>query len=87
MAGFFPFAYEYGVKDTFLGCENLYFRKVSYLLPQTQCHTKFIKAIRIIEKSRKKVTSRNIGVRVQAKWIQREKVEESSDIREGWICK
>jgi hypothetical protein len=24
---------------------------------------------------------------VQAKWIQKEKVEESSDIREGWICK
>jgi hypothetical protein len=93
MAGFFPFAYEYGVKDTSLGCENLYFSwytmfkgKASYLLPQTERHTKFIKAVRIIEKS-KKAMSRNVGVRVQAKWIQREKVEESSDIREGWIRK
>ncbi len=94
MAGFFPFAYEYGVKDTSLGCENLYFSwytmfkgKASYLLPQTECHTKFIKAVRIIEKSKKKAMSRNVGVRVQEKWIQREKVEESSDIREGWIRK
>ncbi|KAJ5243781.1 hypothetical protein N7489_003877 [Penicillium chrysogenum] len=94
MAGFFPFAYEYGVKDTSLGRENLYFswytmfkRKASYLLPQMECHTKFIKAVRIIEKSKKKAMSRNVGVRVQEKWIQREKVEESSDIREGWIRK
>ncbi|KAJ5351933.1 hypothetical protein N7452_000907 [Penicillium brevicompactum] len=94
MAGFFPFAYEYGVKDTSLGCENLYFSwytmfkgKTSSLLPQTECHTKFIKAVRIIEKSKKKAMSRNVGVRVQQKWIQREKVEESSDIREGWIRK
>ena len=94
MAGFFPFAYEYGVKDTSLGCENLYFSwytmfkgKASSLLPQTECHTKFIKAVRIIEKSKKKAMSRNVGVRVQEKWIQREKVEESSDIREGWIRK
>ncbi|KAJ6183722.1 hypothetical protein N7519_005023 [Penicillium mononematosum] len=94
MAGFFPFAYEYGVKDTSLGCENLYFSwytmfkgKASYLLPQTECHTKFIQAVRIIEKSKKKAMSRNVGVRVQATWIQREKVEESSDIREGWIRK
>jgi hypothetical protein len=94
MAGFFPFAYEYGVKDTSLGRENLYFswytmfkRKASYLLPQTECHTKFIRAVRIIEKSKKKAMSRNVGVRVQEKWIQREKVEESSDIREGWIRK
>ncbi|KAJ5405177.1 hypothetical protein N7465_006461 [Penicillium sp. CMV-2018d] len=75
MAGFYPFAYEYGVKDTSLGCEN----RVS--------HTKFIKAVRIIEKSKKKAMSRNVGVRVQAKWIQREKVEESSDIHKGWIRK
>ena len=94
MAGFFPFAYEYGVKDTYLGRENLYFSwytmfkgKASYLLPQMECHTKFIKAVRIIEKSKKKAMSRNVGVRVQEKWIQREKIEESSDIREGWIRK
>lgn len=94
MAGFYPFAYEYGVKDTSLGCENLYFSwytmfkgKASYLLPQTECHTKFIKAVRVIEKSKKKAMSRNVGVRVQAKWIQREKVEESSDIHKGWIRK
>lgn len=59
----------------------------SYLLPQMECHTKFIKAVRIIEKSKKKAMSRNVGVRVQEKWIQREKIEESSDIREGWIRK
>ncbi|KAJ5164281.1 uncharacterized protein N7500_006111 [Penicillium coprophilum] len=49
--------------------------------------TKFIKAGRIIEKSKKKAMSGNVGVRVQEKRIQREKVEESSYIREGWIRK
>jgi len=94
MRGFPPFAYEYSIKDASLGCENLYFSwytmfkgKASYLLPQTECHTKFIRAVRIIEKSKKKAMSRNVPVRVQAKWIQREKVEESSDIREGWVRK
>ncbi|KAJ5275610.1 hypothetical protein N7505_004155 [Penicillium chrysogenum] len=94
LGGLFPFAYEYGIKDTYLGYENLYFSwyimfkgNASYLLPQMECHTKFIKAVRIIEKSKKKAMSRNVGVRVQEKWIQREKIEESSDIREGWIRK
>ncbi|KAJ5950051.1 hypothetical protein N7454_001635 [Penicillium verhagenii] len=94
MAGFFPFAYEYGLKDTILGSNNLYFswyalfkKRASYLLPQTECHTKLIRAIRIIEKSKKRGMARNVGVQVQAKWIQREKVEESSDIREGWVRK
>lgn len=31
--------------------------------------------------------TRNVGIRVQAKWVQREQVEESSDLRRGWVRK
>ncbi|KAH8746602.1 hypothetical protein F5883DRAFT_700357 [Diaporthe sp. PMI_573] len=65
MAGFYPFAYEYGLKDTILD----------------ECHTKFVKALRIIDKSKKRQMMRNVGVRFQAKWIEREQVELSSDLR------
>ncbi|KAJ5096725.1 hypothetical protein N7456_007446 [Penicillium angulare] len=94
MAGFFPFAYEYGFKDVYLGCQNLYFswyamfkREASYLLPVNPCHTKFIRAIQIMEESKKRPLTRIVGVRVQAKWIQRERIEESIIIREGWVRK
>jgi hypothetical protein len=46
MAGFFPFAYEYGLKDTVLGTSNLSFswytmfkNQTSHLLPRAECHT------------------------------------------------
>lgn len=94
MAGFFPFAYEYGFKDTVLGSSNLSFswytmfkNHTSYLLHRAESHVKLIKALRIIEKSRKRSMTRNVGVRVQAKWVQREQVEESSDFGRGWVRK
>ncbi|KAJ5819333.1 hypothetical protein N7474_004924 [Penicillium riverlandense] len=51
-AGFFPFSYEYGLKDTILGSSNLYFSwytmfktQASHLLPRAECHVKLIKAL------------------------------------------
>lgn len=94
MAGLFPFACEIGVKDADLGLANLSFSwyrifrdLAAHLLPQVECHAKMIKALRIIKKSRLRFRQRNVGVRVQAKWIEREQIEESSDPRRGWVRK
>lgn len=94
MAGFYPFAYEYSVKDIVLGSSNLSFNwyslfkeRTSHLLPRVDGHTKLMKALRIIDESNKRTMTGNVGIRVQAKWMEREKVELSSDIREGWVLK
>jgi hypothetical protein len=94
MAGFYPFAYEFDVKDTVLGSSNLSFswyslfkERTSHLLPRAEGHTKLIKALRVIDESKKRSMARNIGIRVQAKWVERENVELSSDLRQGWVLK
>jgi thiamine kinase-like enzyme len=94
MVGLFPFAYEYGYKDTVLGSSNLSYswyrlfkNQSSHLLPQGECHTKFVKAPQIIDNSVRKSMVKNVGRLVQHKWLEREQVEESSDPRQGWVRK
>lgn len=94
MAGFYPFAYEYGVKDIVLGSSNLSFswyslfkERTSHLLPRVDGHTKMIEALRVIDESKKRTMMRNVGIRFQAKWVERENVELSSDLRQGWVLK
>ena len=74
MAGFYPFAYEYGLKDTVLGSSNLSFswyslfkERTSHLLPRAEYHTKLIKALKMVDESKKRSMTRNVGIRVQAK--------------------
>jgi hypothetical protein len=43
-----------------------------------------IKAMRIIARSKDKTMTGNVGVRFQAKWIERERVKMSVDVRRGW---
>lgn len=93
-AGFFPFSYESGYKDTILGRSNLSFswyslfkNKTTHLLPRAEGHTKIIQVLRIIEESGKRLMRRNVGIRVQKKWLEREQLEEASDIRQGWVRK
>lgn len=93
-AGFYPFAYEYGYKDTVLGTSNLSFswyslfkERTAHLLPQGECHTKLIKALRIISESKERTMTRNVGVRIKAKWAAREEIELSPDVRKGWVRK
>jgi hypothetical protein len=62
-AGFYPFAYEYGYKDT------------------------LIKALRIISESKERTMSKNVGVRIKAKWVAREEIELSPNVRKGWVRK
>lgn len=92
MAGFYPFAYEHGVKDSVLGSSNLLFgwyslfkERTAHLLPAEECHTKLIQALAVVYESRKRAMTRNVGVRVQAKWIAREQVTKSADVRRGWV--
>jgi hypothetical protein len=94
MAGFYPFAYEYGLKDTVLGTANLSFswyslfkKRAAHMLPLTECYTHPIKALRIIRESKRRGMGRNVGVRVQVRWMEREHVELSSDLRRGWVRK
>lgn len=93
-AGFFPFSYESGSKDPGLGLKNMSFswytlfkNKTSHLLPRAEGHTKFIQALRIIDESEKRFMARNVGSSVQKKWLQREQVEQASDVRQGWVRK
>ncbi|KAK4106437.1 hypothetical protein N658DRAFT_461008 [Parathielavia hyrcaniae] len=86
MAGFYPFAYESGLKDCVLGSSNLSFtwyslfkERTAHLLPETECHTKFMGCLRLIFESRLRNMSRNVGVRVQAKWMALHRLERSSD--------
>ncbi|KAH6847419.1 hypothetical protein B0I37DRAFT_430962 [Chaetomium sp. MPI-CAGE-AT-0009] len=92
MAGFFPFAYETGLKDTVLGSSNLWFtwyslfkEQTAMLIPNEEGHGKLIKALRIIAGSKDATMPNNVGVRVAAKWIKRERLRMSPDVKYGWV--
>ncbi|KAI1777021.1 hypothetical protein F4818DRAFT_408857, partial [Hypoxylon cercidicola] len=92
MAGFFSFAYEFGLKDTLLGSSNLWFswyslfkEQTAALLPQGKIHEKLIKALGAIARSKDLTRPKNVGVRVRAKWIKRERLRMSPDARHGWV--
>lgn len=94
MAGFYPFAYEYSLKDTALGLSNLSFswyslfkQRTYRLLPQAECHLKLIKALGLIDESKKRRIPNNVGVRFQGKWRDKEQIEKSSKLYEGWVRK
>ncbi|GAB0132577.1 hypothetical protein EsDP_00001009 [Epichloe bromicola] len=94
MAGFYPFAYERGIKDTALGSSNLSFswyslfkQKTCHLLPSEDCHGKLLQLLWFVSEARKRQLPRNVGVRVQAKWVNRESIQRAADPRQGWIRK
>ncbi|KAH6619751.1 hypothetical protein B0J18DRAFT_434914 [Chaetomium sp. MPI-SDFR-AT-0129] len=92
LAGFFPFAYEFGLKDTMLGSSNLWFswysvfkEQTATLLPKQEAHEKLIKALGIIEGSKESTRLKDVGVRIRGKWIKRERLRMSPDVRCGWV--
>ncbi|KDN70503.1 hypothetical protein CSUB01_07948 [Colletotrichum sublineola] len=94
MAGFYPFAFEYGLKDNILGSSNLLFswyslfkERTAHLLPPNECHTKLVRALWVIDQSQKRDKTRNVGVRFQQMWIERLELQRSSHIRQGWVRK
>ncbi|KAJ4327045.1 hypothetical protein N0V84_002545 [Fusarium piperis] len=93
-AGFYPFTYEYAHKDTILGSSNLslswytlFKQRTSHMLPPAKCHTNLMRAVKIIDESKKRRMTRNVGIRFQAKWMDMEQMEKSSDPRQGWVRK
>ncbi|KAK6829397.1 hypothetical protein PG995_004660 [Apiospora arundinis] len=94
MAGFYPFAYEYSLQDSLLGSSNLSFswyslfkERMFRLLPHDNCQTKFIRALGIIDESRKRGMTRNVSALFQIRWRDREQIQRSSDLRRGWVRK
>ncbi|KAM0392290.1 hypothetical protein ACHAPZ_011036 [Fusarium culmorum] len=94
MAGFFPFAYEYGHKDAALGSSNLHFsyyalfkEQSRHLLAGGKSAIKLLEALRAMDVSKKSCPTKNVGRRFHARWLEREKVELSSDVRDGWVRK
>ncbi|UZP36830.1 hypothetical protein NXS19_004646 [Fusarium pseudograminearum] len=94
MAGFFPFAYEYGHKDAQLGLCSLQFsyyalfkEQSRHLLAGGKSAIKLLEALRVMDVSEKSCPIENVGRRFQPRWLEREKVELSSDVRVGWVRK
>lgn len=91
MAGFYPFSYEFVLKDGRLGISGqfltwsaLFEERAAKLIPEGEAHNKMIKAIWVITQSNEKVMKKNVGVRVRGKWIERQRLRASSDVRRGW---
>ncbi|KAF5590089.1 uncharacterized protein FSUBG_10927 [Fusarium subglutinans] len=94
MAGFFPFAYEYGHKDAELGSSNLHFtyytlfkEQSRHLLAGGKSAMKLLEALRAMDVSKKSCPTKNVSRRFQARWLEREKVELSPDVQVGWVRK
>ncbi|KAM0546485.1 hypothetical protein ACHAPJ_010844 [Fusarium lateritium] len=97
MAGFIPFSLETGLKDTFLGMQNLYFSfyalykgLTAHLVGATDsgsddAHLRLIQAVRLAKLSKQRSMTRQVGAQVQKKWLGREKVELATDVRQGWV--
>ncbi|KAF4452087.1 Protein kinase-like domain [Fusarium austroafricanum] len=94
MAGFFPFAYESAHKDSELGTGILSFswytlfkEQTRHLLSGGESAVKLLEALRTMDVSRKIRPSKNVGHNFQLRWLEREKVEFSSDMPRGWVRK
>ncbi|KAK2751525.1 hypothetical protein CKAH01_17860 [Colletotrichum kahawae] len=92
MAGMFPFAYEFGIKDPYLGSNNLFYswyrlfkEKTAVFVPAGAAQDKLVKALRVIFKSNDKATPGNVGVNFRTRWLQRECLAMASETRSGWV--
>ncbi|KAF3801476.1 hypothetical protein GCG54_00014690 [Colletotrichum gloeosporioides] len=77
MPGVFPFAYDFGIKDPYLGSNNLFFswyrlfkEKTAALVPAGGVQDKLIKALKVIFKSNDKAVPENAGTR--SGWVRME---------------
>ncbi|KAF5230111.1 hypothetical protein FAUST_9971 [Fusarium austroamericanum] len=76
MAGFFPFAYY-----------ALFKEQSRHLLAGGKSAIKLLEALRAMDVSEKRLPTENVDRRFQPRWLEREKVEFSSDVRDGWVRK
>ncbi|GKT47763.1 uncharacterized protein ColSpa_07944 [Colletotrichum spaethianum] len=99
MAGFFPFAFEVGHKDTCLGLQNqswtwysLYRQIAGRVLSETHpgarpIWSKLIRAMVVTDISRKDSNRLNVGNLVQKLWHEREKTDRYQDFETGYTRK
>ncbi|GJC86072.1 hypothetical protein ColLi_08910 [Colletotrichum liriopes] len=97
MAGFFPFAFEVGHKDTCLGLQNqswtwysLYRQGAGRILRKISpgarsIWSKLIRAMVLTDISRKDSNRLNVGNLVQKLWHEREKTEKYSNPETGYV--
>ncbi|KAK6516226.1 hypothetical protein TWF506_006135 [Arthrobotrys conoides] len=92
MSGFYPFAYEYSLKDHILGSSNLYFSWYSLFKSRTRCllpaHKSteaIIQAVDIIMSSRKRRMTKNVGVLLREKFLIRENLVKGEELAGGWV--
>lgn len=92
MAGFYPFSYEYGLKDTFVGSNNLYFgwyslfkQRAAALLPAGAAQGKLIQALAVIDHCNSQAMPKNVGVCYRKKWLKRERLIMSPERIRGWV--
>ncbi|KAJ9645997.1 hypothetical protein H2199_003040 [Coniosporium tulheliwenetii] len=92
MAGFYPFAYEYCVKDSVLGSSNLYFswytlfkQRTAALVPAHRFSEALIRVVDLIYRSRERQMTKNVGELVRQRWIEREKLVRGPSVRDGWV--
>ncbi|KAK1977080.1 hypothetical protein LZ30DRAFT_602102 [Colletotrichum cereale] len=95
MAGFFPFAFEVGHKDTCLGLQNqswswysLYRRCAGRLLSETApaarpIWSRLIRAMMVTDSARKETDKLNVGNLVQKLWHEREQTDAYNDAENG----
>ena len=99
MAGFFPFAYEYAIKDGLLGLSNLSFswyslfkRRTAPLLPTELAQPSsyksqilFIEAMDRIQRSEEQKQGRNVGTLFRERWFWREQLVPGPLLVSGWV--
>lgn len=97
MAGFFPFAYEYSMKDSLLGSSNtcyswysLFKQRTAPLLPVEQMPRSrmlFMQAMALIQQlgKHKSKQKKNVGILFREKWIRREQLVLGASLWSGWV--
>ncbi|MCJ1237478.1 hypothetical protein MMC14_005464 [Varicellaria rhodocarpa] len=93
MAGFFPFAYELGLQNTYLGCViwsySMYtlFRKHARekINFNTPSQASLLQAMDLIFDSQQKCLSGNVGAAIRRKWYAREKLVKATCVFDGWV--
>lgn len=95
MAGFFPFVYEYCMKDALLGSSNLYFTwyalfktRTAELVPIMQLSEPeklLVQVLDQIHQAFTKTHTRNVGALFRKKWIEREQLVPGKFLWPGWV--
>ncbi|KAF6835598.1 hypothetical protein CPLU01_04274 [Colletotrichum plurivorum] len=88
-----PFAYERGIKDSFLGCQfnhdyswyKLFVERTKHLLPEAEAHDKYIAAAVMIMLASRTIAKLRPNPRHQKRWFAKEEVVGGDRFRDGYV--